>query len=172
MERALEVFAVIHLTVMGLSHIVHHRAWAEFFIRLRGLGHAGVFVHGFLSLAFGSLIVAFHWVWVGIPALLTVVGVLYIVKTMQCFLFPAVSLRSLNRVSLERSHEFIYAGVGFLAVAAVSHLRAPIHVNASRGAPGANARRMERQARFETLLETAIRTGDSTQAVRPSRAAV
>ena len=119
MERSLEILAVIHLSVMGLSHIVHHRLWAEFFIRLRNLGHAGVFVHGFLSLAFGSMILAFHWIWSGIPAVPTVVGLLYIVKTLQCFLLPSLSMRSLNRVSLERSREFVYPGVVFLAVAVV-----------------------------------------------------
>lgn len=64
-ERSLEVYAVIHLTVMGLSRTIHHRAWAEFFILLRGAGRPGVFAHGFLSLAFGSMILAFHPVWSG-----------------------------------------------------------------------------------------------------------
>ena len=32
MERAIEILAVIQLTVIGLSHIVHHRAWAEFLV--------------------------------------------------------------------------------------------------------------------------------------------
>ncbi|MEO6525140.1 MAG: hypothetical protein ABIP93_00805 [Gemmatimonadaceae bacterium] len=119
MERGLEVFAVIHLGLMGLSHVIHHRAWAEFFILLRGRGYPGVFVHGFLSLAFGSMILGFHDVWSGIPAVLTVVGVLYLLKTLQCFLLPAVSMRSLNRISVERSRVFIAPGVVFLALAAV-----------------------------------------------------
>ena len=119
MERALEVFAVIHLGLMGLSHIVQHRAWAELFIHLRARGHAGVFVHGFLSLGFGSMILAFHRVWSGIPAVLTIVGVLYLLKTLQCFVFPDVSLRSLNRVSLERSRVFMAPGAVFLGIAGV-----------------------------------------------------
>jgi hypothetical protein len=119
MERALEVYAVIHLGLMGLSHIIRHRAWAEFFIWLRGLGHAGVFAHGMLSLGFGSMILAFHWVWSGIPAVLSVVGVFYLIKTVQCFVFPAVALRSLNRVSVERSRVFAAPGVAFLGLAVV-----------------------------------------------------
>ena len=103
MEHALEIFAIIHLGLMGLSHVVRHRAWAEFFILLRGRGYAGVFVHGFLSLAFGSMILAFHRVWSGIPAVLSVLGVLYLLKTLQCFVFPEVSMLSLARVSTERS---------------------------------------------------------------------
>ena len=118
MEHALEIFAIIHLGLMGLSHIVQHRAWAEFFILLRGRGYAGVFVHGFLSLAFGSMILAFHRVWWGIPAVLSVVGVLYLLKTLQCFVFPGISMRTLARVSPARSRMFVAPGVAFLAVAA------------------------------------------------------
>jgi hypothetical protein len=118
-ERALEIFAIIHLGLMGLSHVVRHRAWAEFFIVLRGHGHGGVFVHGFISLAFGAVILALHRVWVGIPAVLSVLGVLYLLKSAQCFLLPAISLRSLNRVSTERSLMFVAPGIAFLAVALV-----------------------------------------------------
>jgi hypothetical protein len=118
LARAVEILAVIQLGLMGLSHILRHRAWAEFFIQLRGLGYSGVFVHGFLSLAFGALVLGFHRVWSGIPAVLSVVGVLYLAKTLQCFLFPGVALRSLERVSLERSWVFAVPGAAFLAVAA------------------------------------------------------
>ena len=118
-ERALEIFAIIHLGLMGLSHVVRHRAWAEFFIVLREHGRGGVFVHGFLSLAFGAIILSLHCVWEGIPMVLSVLGALYLVKSAQCFLLPAVSLRSLDRVSTERSRVFIAPGIAFLAVALV-----------------------------------------------------
>lgn len=120
MTRGLEIFALIHLGLMGLSHVLQHRAWAEFFIRLRDLGYGGVFVHGFLSLGFGAMILAFHRVWSGTPMVLTILGVLYLVKTLQCFLLPAVSMRSLNRVTLEGSRVFIGAGVMLLFFAAVT----------------------------------------------------
>ena len=120
MTRALEMFALIHLTLMGLSHVLHHRAWAEFFITLREMGHGGVFVHGFLSLGFGSMILAFHRVWSGEPMALTILGVLYVVKTVQCFLLPEVSMRSLNRVTLEGSRVFVGAGVMLLFFAGVA----------------------------------------------------
>jgi len=119
LERGLEIFAVIHLGLMGLSHVLQHRAWAEFFILLRGKGYAGAFVHGFLSLGFGAMIIGFHRVWWGLPMVLTIVGVLYLLKTAQVFLMPAVSMRSLNRVSMEGSRVFIGAGVMFLIVASL-----------------------------------------------------
>ena len=80
MERALEIFAVVQLTVIGLSHIVFHRAWAEFFVWLTSRGRAGAFANGFMSLAFGSMVVGFHQVWSGLAMVLTIVGVLNLVK--------------------------------------------------------------------------------------------
>ena len=119
MERAIEILAVIQLTVIGVSHIVYHRAWAEFFIWLRSKGDPGVFANGLLSLTAGSLIFSFHRVWSGIPLVLTVFGILNILKAATCFLFPARAMRSMERVSLERSREFVVAGAVSLAIAAV-----------------------------------------------------
>jgi hypothetical protein len=119
MERAIEILAVIQLTVIGVSHIVYHRAWAEFFIWLRGKGDPGVFANGFLSLTAGSLIFSFHQVWTGIPLALTLFGILNILKAANCFLFPERAMRSMQRVSLERSREFVGAGALSLVLAAV-----------------------------------------------------
>ncbi|MGE3308770.1 MAG: hypothetical protein AB7O66_02280 [Limisphaerales bacterium] len=44
---------------------------------------------------------------------------LMIFKALLCFVTPAVALRSLQRVSIERSWEFIPAGILFLAMAGV-----------------------------------------------------
>ena len=120
MERALEIFAVVQLTVIGLSHIVFHRSWAEFFVWLTARGRAGAFANGFMSLAFGSMVVAFHQVWSGLPMVLTIVGTLSLVKAAHCFLLPDIALRSMARVRPERSREFIGAGIVALAIAAVT----------------------------------------------------
>ena len=116
MERAIELFALLNFVVMGLSHVLWPRAWVDFFILLRQKGHAGVFVHGFLSLGFGAMILAFHNVWSGLPAILTIVGVAYMVKALVCFLLPQFALRSLQRVSHDRAWELVMAGVAFLAI--------------------------------------------------------
>lgn len=120
MERAVETFAVIQLLIIGVSHVAFPRAWVEFFVWLREKGLPGAFANGFTSLAFGSIVVAFHRVWSGVPLVLTLFGILNLVKAAQCFLFPALALRSMQRVSLERSREFVVAGVISLVVAAIT----------------------------------------------------
>lgn len=117
MERAVEVFAVIQFAIVGLSHVVRPRAWADFFLWLHARGHAGVFVHGFLSLGFGSVVVAFHPVWTGLPAALTVVGYLYLVKAGFCFLLPETQMRTLGRVSHRRAWELRLPGFVYGALA-------------------------------------------------------
>ena len=116
MERGLEVFAAIQLLIVGVSHVAQRHAWVDFFCWLREKGHAGVFVHGFLSLFFGSMILAFHHVWSGLPSLLTAAGYLYTLKAVMCFVFPGTQMRTLGRVSHERARELAVPGVAYVAL--------------------------------------------------------
>lgn len=118
MENAVEIFALVHFTVIGLSHIFAPRAWVQFFIWLRGKGEAGVLAVGFMTLWFGSIIVAFHNVWTGWATLLTIIGWAQVFKGALYFIFPSFGLKMLGRVSEEKSREFVYAGAGLLAVLA------------------------------------------------------
>lgn len=120
MERGIELFVAVQCVVMGLSHMLHPRGWVEFFVRLRSWGIVGVFVNGFLSLGFGSVIVAFHNAWQGLPVVITVFGWLHVTKAVACFIFPEAGLKSLNRVSPDRSKEFVIAGAVLLALGGFS----------------------------------------------------
>lgn len=111
METSIEKIAVISFFVIGVSHIVQPRAWAEFFIMLRRQGATGVFIIALLHLPMGTLIVSFHNVWAGIPMLLTIIGWGNVLKSFIYFTFPKRGLRMLSRVSVERSWEFVVAGV-------------------------------------------------------------
>lgn len=57
MERSVEVLAIILLGVVGLSHLLQPKGWAEYFILLRGKGEAGAFVDGFLHLPLAGFII-------------------------------------------------------------------------------------------------------------------
>ena len=118
-EHAIEIFAVVNFVVVGISHIVQPRAWVRFFEVLREKGHTGVFVNGMLSLMVGSIIVAFHNVWTGIPAVLTFIGWAQVLKALIALTAPQVSMKGLMRVSNERAWEFQAAGAVFLVVSAV-----------------------------------------------------
>lgn len=119
LERAVQVYALIQFVVIGLSHILQPRAWVAFFILLREKGEAGVLATAFISLAFGSVVVAFHNVWTGLPMALTIVGWAQVVKALIYFTFPAVGLRRLQTPSYERAWIFIPPGILFLVLAGI-----------------------------------------------------
>jgi hypothetical protein len=118
LAQAVEVLAAILALVIGLSHVAQPRAWAEFFVRLRGWGRAGVFVNGFLSLGFGAVVVAFHPAWTGPGGVLTALGWAQVAKGLVSFVFPRAALRSLERVSPERPGGFVAAGLLLLGASA------------------------------------------------------
>ena len=119
MQRAVEIFAAVNFIVIALSHILQPRAWADFFIALRAKGYPGVFANAMLSLLVGSIIVSFHNVWTGLPTVLTVVGWAQVLKGLINLTVPSIGARTLARVSMERSWEFIVAGIVLLLIGAL-----------------------------------------------------
>jgi len=116
MAPSIQLFAAINFLVIGVSHILAPRAWAEFFDLLRQKGEPGVFVVAFLSLVFGSIVVAFHNVWSGLPIVLTVVGWGQVLKALVYFAFPTFALRRIGMASPERARLFVYGGFFSLAL--------------------------------------------------------
>ena len=119
MERAAEVFAVVTLAVIGVSHIAQPRVWVEFFVLLRERGRAGVIFNGMLSLMFGSILAAFHNVWSGLPMIVTLLGWAQVVKGLISLVAPSIGLKKMMRVSMDRAWEFQVAGVALVALAAL-----------------------------------------------------
>ena len=60
MESAIQKLAIVTFFVIGLSHIVQPRVWAQFFINIREKGATGSFIIAFIHFPLGALIVAFH----------------------------------------------------------------------------------------------------------------
>lgn len=111
METAIERLAAISFFVIGLSHIMQPRAWAQFFIDIREKGDTGSFINAFIHFPLGAMIVAFHPVWRGLPMILTLIGYGLTIKGLLYFVFPGYGRKILASVSLERSREFVIAGI-------------------------------------------------------------
>ncbi len=116
MELAIQKLAVVSFFVIGLSHIFQPRVWAQFFIDLRSKGEVGSFINAFIHFPLGVLIVAFHNVWQGIPTILTLLGWAWMLKSLIYFVLPSLGLKSMSRVSLDKSWQFIVAGVVMLGI--------------------------------------------------------
>ena len=117
MERSVEVLAIVLFGVLGLSHLLQPKAWAEFFILLRGKAEAGAFVDGLLNLPLAGVIIGFHNVWSGIPVVLTLVGWGLLIKSLLRFCAPKQGLKMMARVSVEQSWEFQVAGAVLVVLA-------------------------------------------------------
>ena len=117
MEEAIEKLAVISFFVIGISHIFQPRVWVNFFIGIREKGEVGAFINAFIHFPLGALIVAFHNVWHGIPMILTLIGYGLLLKGFINFVFPKFGLKTLERVSLEKSWEFVVAGFFLVGIA-------------------------------------------------------
>src|SRR5262249_25330871 len=117
MEQATEWFVAITGVVIGLSHMLRPKDWAEAFRQLHRCGRPGAFVNGALSLAPGAAGGAGHGAWTWPGAVLTGFGWLMIVKGVVCFLAPDKALRSMERGG-RSPRGFIPAGLLLLAVAA------------------------------------------------------
>jgi hypothetical protein len=120
MTKEVEIFVLINFLVIGASHLFQPHEWVGFFKVLRSYGRAGALANGFFSLSFGSIIVAFHWVWEGaIPIMITCIGIAQIVKSLIAFLAPAVSLRNLHKPMAQNPNGFRIAGATFLGLAVI-----------------------------------------------------
>ena len=119
METSVEKLTAIFFFVTGLSHIFQPRVWVQFFVFLREKGEVGSFLNAFVHFPLGAFIVAFHNVWHGIPMIVTIIGWGLVVKGTLYFAAPRLGLRALATVSLERSWQFVVAGVFSVLLAAV-----------------------------------------------------
>ena len=111
MELAVTMLAIICFFITGVSHIVQPRVWAQFFIDMHSKGEVGSFQNALLHFPLGVLIVSFHNLWHGLPIVLTLIGLALVLKSFIYLVFPRHGVRMLARVSMERSWEFIVAGV-------------------------------------------------------------
>lgn len=119
MEKNVELFAAVYFVVVGLSHLLQPMAWVEFFAELRARGRSGAFFEGFLSLGLGAFIVAFHDVWSGLPAVLTVVGALLVLKAAVRFCAPELALRVYANMTPARAWRFRAGGAMAIALGIV-----------------------------------------------------
>jgi uncharacterized protein YjeT (DUF2065 family) len=119
METSVEKLTALFFLVTGLSHIFQPRIWVQFFTLLREKGPVGSFLNAFVHFPLGAFIVAFHNVWHGMPIIVTVIGWGLTIKGTLYFLLPSHGVKMLGTVSMERSWQFVVAGIFSVALAGV-----------------------------------------------------
>jgi len=88
MELAIEFAVGVSYLVIGLSCFLHTQVWLEWMESIRKKGRQKSIVLGMVGLMLSSFIVGFHPVWSGLPALVTILGVMGMLEGSLYLLFP------------------------------------------------------------------------------------
>jgi len=116
-QRAIDVFALLNLAVIGLSLVIQPRAWALYFAWMRREGEAGSIAYGVLCLLWGSLIVAFHRDWNGIMVIVPIFGAVQVLKGAIFLVAPGFGLRAMAILTEESLGILRLLGIISLALA-------------------------------------------------------
>lgn len=85
----------LSLLAVGLSHLVQPRLWANYFIKIKETGVAGIII-GMYTFPLGLLIVLGHNVWVlDVPVIITVFGWGMTIKSLIYMFAPRMAERAI-----------------------------------------------------------------------------
>jgi uncharacterized protein YjeT (DUF2065 family) len=109
--HSIELFLAINFFIIGLSHLVQPKIWVEFFIYLHSKNNAGNIFNALLSLGTGSLIFSFHFIWYWPNIIVTIYGLLQILKGLIYLLKPSVGIANIGKVTMEKANKFRWSGL-------------------------------------------------------------
>ena len=115
-HESIQLFFVINILVMGVSHLVRPKIWIKFFEYLSSKGEVGNIFNAMLSLAMGSIIVSFHLVWQWPMIIVTIYGFLSLLKGSLFLIIPGIGLKSISSVN-EQGWKFQVVGVIMCVIA-------------------------------------------------------
>ena len=119
-QSAVQFVIMVSCIVMGLSHMLQPRMWADYFTDLHAQGARGVIARTFtLELWAVLLIVTLHQVWTWPGVVVTMYGYLLGAKIVLSVLAPQIGLRSM-RMAAGGDHRFVLGGVMLLGVGAAA----------------------------------------------------
>ena len=121
MEKNVQIFVLLNFLVIGASHFFQPYVWVDFIKWVRNNGKVGIFAYSFLSLSFGSIIVALHWEWEGIvPIAITCIGIAQIIKSIIGFVLPHYALKNMQKPMAENPNSYKWVGAVFFVLATIA----------------------------------------------------
>ena len=99
MEQSIELMTAICFLVMGLSMLFRTSDWQAWVKHLQAQGRSTSLVLGSINLLLGSFIVAFHWVWEGIGLIVTIFGVLFLLRSVVLLFCPGFLPKMLKKLA-------------------------------------------------------------------------
>ena len=108
--QCIELLVAINLLAVGLSHFLQSKVWISFFQDLTKKGSTGNLINGMLALGFGSLVLAFHFIWNWPQLLVTLYGLLLTIRGLLYLCIPSLGLKSIASVNETSGNKFRVAG--------------------------------------------------------------
>ncbi len=109
--QSIELFTAINIGIVGLSHFLQPKIWIDFFVFLYKYKNVGNVINALIALGMGSLIVSFHFIWDWPKVLITLYGVLQIIKAFVYLMVPSLGIASLAKVTVKTGYKFRWAGL-------------------------------------------------------------
>ena len=116
--QSVQLYVALNLLILGLSHFFQPKIWIDFFEFLHSKGHVGNIFNALLSLGTGAFIVSFHFVWEWPFLIVTIYGVLQLLKGGIYLIFPNIGLKSIGNVN-KKAVKFKWVGLIMAAVSAL-----------------------------------------------------
>jgi len=89
MEQGIAFATGISVLLLSISCLIHSEAWIEWCRRYLAGGKPAAIILGAVTLGICALIVGLHWVWSGLPMLVTIVGIIGMAEATLYLLVPA-----------------------------------------------------------------------------------
>lgn len=118
-HQAVEIVASVALVATGLSHWLHHDAWARLFAGWAASGRSGALMNGLMHAGVGVLFLTAHPVFTGASSILTWWAVLVAAKGLLYLVLPSIGLASMRRLTEERAASLRWVGLPMVALGVV-----------------------------------------------------
>ena len=115
--QSIEFFTAINLAIIGLSHFLQPKIWEDFFVFLHSKGNVGNIFNALIAVGMGSFILAFHFVWDFPRILVTLYGLLQLVKGLLYLTVPSIGLKSIGKVRDKGVEKFKVVGLVMILLA-------------------------------------------------------
>jgi len=96
--EAIEFIVGITFLFLGISFILRQQDWIKLIEHIEGKGNRAVLVMGMLNTLAGSAILGFHFTWAGMSLIVTIIGVIFLVRGFLCLMYPSWVLKKLHRL--------------------------------------------------------------------------
>lgn len=114
--ETVESVAAVALVATGLSHWLHHDAWADLFARWAEAGRSGALMNGLIHAGVGAVFLTAHPVFTGASSVLTWWAVLVTAKGLLYIVLPSVGVSSMRRLTRERAAALRWVGLPMIGL--------------------------------------------------------